>query len=236
MRKFITIFLILNLIGAAHAQKRPAKRQPAGKADTAAVKGKLAEPVKPEGTKPPNATAAASEAKKGSGFESRVLLWGGYNIPSSTAFNNSTSGLTKGGIAGGAEITLGASWLQVGVAASYVSIWSQTVLNANGSMNFNVVPLEGVINILPLGGLYLGARGGYVMDIGTTSITGTTYTKTNGYSIGAQLGYIIQFGFIGIDIGAIFSYMEFTLNALNAPPVISIYKDIMPRIGVNFRF
>lgn len=240
MKKTMTLFLIALGTSTTYAQKKPAKpAAPAAPAKPAAVApaAKPAEPVKPVATAPAvaPAPAPAPEPKKG-GMEIRALAWGGYNFPSSSAFNGSTSGVTKGGISGGGEFTLGTSFIQAGVAVSYVSLWSQTVIGASGSYNFNVLPLEGVINILPFGGLYLGARGGYVLDIGSTSITGTTYTKTNGFSVGGQLGYIFDLGPVGIDVGAIFSYMEFTLNVLNTPPVTNTYKDIIPRIGVNIRF
>jgi len=111
-------------------------------------------------------------ASSGSGLKLSALAWGGYNIPASDEFSKVTAGLTKGGIAGGVEFLAGTGFIRGGVAASYIPVY--VFESGNSKDTKTLLPLEGVLNLY-LFGFYAGGRGGYVVDIGSTTSTSTAY-------------------------------------------------------------
>lgn len=184
------------------------------------------------------APAAVPEAKSGndSGLTFTALAWGGYNIPASDEFSKVSSGLTKGGIAGGVELLGGVSLIRGGIAVSYLPISSYSISGISGTESKIVMPIEGVLNIY-LFGFYAGGRGGYLLDIGSSSISGQTYTKTNGTAFGGQVGYQYSFGPVALDIGVIatFAHTEAEATAGKAGAHVD-YTNVTPRIGIQYTF
>ena len=183
---------------------------------------------------PPAPIAEAAKEKQG-GFQMRFDTWGGWNFSSSTAWSdlsaqNANINVNKQGPAFGQDITLGNAMFQGGVGVSYVTLGRYSIINVNGSTNLATLPIEGIFNFFPVSGLYIGVRGGYVLDIGSTSFPGGTYTKTNGVSFGGQIGYILSFGTVGINFGAIITQYGF----VSVPS--TTYLNILPRIGIDFKF
>lgn len=219
--------MILLAIGAApvFAQKKAAaaKKAPA----------KAAVPAAPAAAEVPVvATPAPAPEQKpagGSGLMVSALVWGGYNIPSSESFSRVTSGLTKGGVSGGLEFLAGTSWIRGGFAASYIPI---SVFEYSGIKDTKaIMPFEGVLNLY-LFGFYVGGRGGYVVDVGSTTSSTQAYTKTNGTTFGGQVGYQYSFGPVAIDIGVIaaFAHTEAKTGAHDD------YTNVTPRIGIQYTF
>lgn len=207
------------------------KKAPAPK-KAAAPAAPVVAPAAPAITVP----AAVPEAKSGndSGLTFTALAWGGYNIPSSDEFSKVSSGLTKGGIAGGVEFLLGTGLIRGGVAASYISVFQFDYGIAKDTKV--LVPFEGVLNIY-LFGFYAGGRGGYIVDAGSTTSTTQAYTKTNGTTFGGQIGYQYSFGAVAVDIGLIatFAHTEAAVTSGQAGAHAD-YTNVTPRIGIQYTF
>lgn len=208
------------ILSPAYAQKKTAQTQKAvAKADATVPAAPGVEPKKSESQ---------------SAFKASALLWGGYNIPSSDYFLQATSGLTKGGLAGGVEFTAGTDLVRAGVATSYIPIY--TFESGNVTDTKTLMPFEGVLNIC-LFGFYAGGRGGYVVDIGSTTSTSTPYQKTNGTTFGGQVGYQYAIGPVAIDVGAIMSFAHTEAKAFGGKAgAHADYTNILPRIGIYYTF
>lgn len=220
--------MILLAIGAApvFAQKKAAA---AKKAPVKAAAPAVAET--PVATTPAPATAQQSSD---SGLKVSALAWGGYNIPSSDEFSKVSSGLTKGGIAGGVEFLLGTGLIRGGVAASYIPVFQFDYGIAKDTKV--LVPFEGVLNIY-LFGFYAGGRGGYVVDAGSTTSTTQAYTKTNGTTFGGQIGYQYSFGAVAVDIGLIATFAHTEAAATSGQAgAHADYTNVTPRIGIQYTF
>jgi len=210
----------------AQAKKKPAPKKPVAAVEAPKAAPAAAAPVAPA----PAATPQASD----SGLRFSALAWGGYNIPSSDEFSKVTSGLTKGGVAGGLEFLVGTGLIRGGVAASYIPVY---VFEAGGSKDTKaLLPLEGVLNIY-LFGFYAGGRGGYVADIGSTTSTSTAYQKTNGTAFGGQLGYQYSLGPVAIDLGVIATFAHTEAEAAGGKAGAHVdYTNITSRIGIQYTF
>lgn len=182
------------------------------------------------------APAAATESRPtaASGLTVTALAWGGYNIPSSDEFSKVSSGLTKGGVAGGVEFLLGTGLIRGGVAASYIPVFQFDYGIAKDTKV--LVPFEGVLNIY-LFGFYAGGRGGYVVDAGSTTSTTQAYTKTNGTTFGGQIGYQYSFGAVAVDIGLIATFAHTEAAATSGQAgAHADYTNVTPRIGIQYTF
>lgn len=227
MRFKIALFLVTLSTSSLFAQKKPA---PAKKAPA-----KVEAPA-PAAVPAPVVPAPTTERKptSDSGLTVSALAWGGYNIPSSEVFSKASSGLTKGGVAGGVEFLAGTNWLRGGVAASYIPIYAYE--SAGVKETKTLMPFEGVLNLY-LFGFYAGGRGGYVVDVGSTTSTSTTYQKTNGTTIGGQVGYQYSIGPVAIDIGAIVSFAHTEAEAAGGQAgAHADYTNVTPRIGIQYTF
>lgn len=222
MKKLISVFAALALVGAVAAKPAP-KKAPAKPAPAVAA------PVAPA-----PAAAAASVAKAG-GLNVGIGVYGGWNIPSGDAVTGAT---TKGGIVSGATFLIGTDFIRGGVSAAYMTVakTESSILGVTFTTTSAYLPIEALVRIYPFGGLYVGGFGGYALDMGSVSGSGT-YTKNNGISFGGGLGYVIELGAVGIDIGADFRIVSVstTATATTASTTSSI-TNIVPRVGVNFKF
>jgi len=222
-----TMLWLAALPASAQAKKKPVAKKP----------GAVAEATKaPAVAEPPAAPAAATPAAQnsGSGLTVTALAWGGYNIPSSDEFSKVTSGLTKGGIAGGVEFLAGTGFIRGGVAASYIPVY---VFESGNTIDTKtLMPFEGVLNLY-LFGFYAGGRGGYVVDIGSTTSTSTPYQKTNGTTFGGQVGYQYSLGPVAIDIGVIATFAHTEAEAAGGKAGAHVdYTNVTPRIGIQYTF
>jgi hypothetical protein len=209
------------------------KKAPAPK-KAAATAAPVVAPAAPAVAPP----VAVPEAKTGndSGFTFTALAWGGYNIPSSDYFSQATSGLTKGGIAGGVELLGGISLIRGGVAVSYLPVYSYSSTGSSGTERKAFLPIEAVVNVYFLG-FYAGGRGGYLLDIGSSSISNATYTKTNGTIVGGQVGYQYTLGSVAIDIGVIATFAHAEAEGTGGSAgAHADYTNIVPRIGIQYTF
>jgi hypothetical protein len=209
-----------------------------------AVVAKKAPTKEPVATPAPEPKAAESArlaeapakpaANSGSELKFSALVWGGYNVPSSDYFQQATSGLTKGGVAGGVEFLAGTGFIRGGVAASYIPVY--VFESGNSKDTKTLLPLEGVLNLY-LFGFYAGGRGGYVVDIGSTTSTSTAYQKTNGTTFGGQVGYQYSLGPVAIDIGVIATFAHTEAHGSGgAAGAHADYTNITPRIGIQYTF
>lgn len=216
----------------AQAKKKPAPKKPVTAAEAPKAAPAAATPVVPV-----PATAPAAQASD-SGLKISALAWGGYNIPSSDEFDKagSTTKLTKGGVAGGVELLGGISLIRGGIAVSYLPISSYSITGISGSESKVLMPIEGVLNVY-LFGFYAGGRGGYLLDIGSSSISGQAYTKTNGTAFGGQLGYQYLLGPVAIDIGVIATFAHTEAEAVAGKAAAHVdYTNVTPRIGIQYTF
>lgn len=225
------------LIAAAALIAQPAfaqaKKKPAPKKPVAAAEAPKAAPAAATPVVPAPATAPAAQASD-SGLKISALAWGGYNIPSSDEFSKVSSGLTKGGIAGGVEFLLGTGLIRGGVATSYIPVY--VFESGNSKDSKTLMPFEGVLNLY-LFGFYAGGRGGYIVDIGSTTSTTQAYTKTNGTSFGGQLGYQYSLGPVAIDIGLIATFAHTEAEAAGGKAGAHVdYTNVTPRIGIQYTF
>jgi hypothetical protein len=211
------------------------KKAPAPK-KAAATAAPVVAPAAPAVAPP----AAVPEAKTGndSGFTFTALAWGGYNIASSDEFSKagSSTDLTKGGIAGGAELLGGISLIRGGVAVSYLPVYSYSSTGGSGTERKAFLPIEAVVNVYFLG-FYAGGRGGYLLDIGSSSISNATYKKTNGTIFGGQVGYQYKLGSVAIDIGVIATFAHAEAEGTGGSAgAHADYTNIVPRIGIQYTF
>lgn len=222
--------LCLLALSPTFAQKKaPAvKKAPAPTAAPAQPETKVVNPS------PAMATEQAPAAAKPAGFAFQVsaLLWGGYNIVASESFDNAapSSNLKKGGIAGGLELLAGIPLVRGGVAITYLPISSISPAGTSGSTTKTFLPIEGVLNVYFMG-FYLGGRGGYLVDIGATTISGQSYTKTPGTSFGGQVGYQYSVGALSVDVGVIYTFAH-----AEATGVHTDFNNLVPRVGFQYIF
>jgi len=220
VKKYILIFLALALNFGLHAQAKK-------------VAAKAVTPAKqtPE-TKP--APAEADEEIPG-----HLFGWGGYNISTSKYWDEfadlSTVTTTKGGLAAGGELTLGTDFIQAGIGVSYLPIGTIEIANISGSVKIVALPLEAVANVFVFRGLYLGARGGYTLNIGASLLTNASHRISGGVSYGGQVGYIYAWGVIGVNVGAIVSIWN-TSSLSGGVTTAATFINIVPRLGVDFKF
>lgn len=167
-------------------------------------------------------------------LKTSALFWGGYNRPSSDEFQIYTSGLTEGGVAGGVEFLAGNEYIRAGIATSYISLFAAT--SDTGVDTKALVPFEGVLNFYFFG-FYAGARAGYAVDVGSTTIPKKIYQKTNGTVVGGQLGYQLEFGAVAIDIGVTVNFAHTEATATRGfAGAHADYTNILPRLGVQYAF
>jgi hypothetical protein len=234
--------LVLTTMAALIAQPLFAqgKNKPAPKKPVAAAEAPKTAPV---ATAPAPAapaqevpTAATAPQSSDSGLKFSALAWGGYNIVSSEEFDKVSSGLTKGGIAGGVELLGGISLIRGGVAVSYLPVYSYSNTGSSGTEKKAFLPIEAVVNVYFLG-FYAGGRGGYLLDIGSSSISGQPYTKTNGTIFGGQVGYQYILGSVAIDIGVIATFAHAEAEGTGGSAgAHADYTNIVPRIGIQYTF
>lgn len=231
MNSKVCFLLSLLALGPLSAQKKApaAKKAPAPTAPAPVA------PAEPKIVTPPPAPAVeqpAAAKSPDSALQLSALLWGGYNIASSETFDNATasSNLKKGGIAGGLEFLLGIPLVRGGFAVSYLPISSIAPEGSSGSTTKAFLPIEGVVNVYFMG-FYLGGRGGYLVDIGSTTISGQSYTKTPGTSFGGQIGYQYSFGSLSVDVGLIYTFAH-----AEATGVHQDFNNLVPRLGVQYIF
>lgn len=230
MNSKIWFLLSLLALGPISAQKKaPAtKKAPApAPAPVAAAEPKVVTPPPAPAVEQPAAAKASDSA-----LQFSALLWGGYNIASSETFDNAaaSSNLKKGGIAGGLELLAGIPLVRGGVAVSYLPISSVAPDGSSGSTTKAFLPIEGVLNVYFMG-FYLGGRGGYLVDIGSTTISGQSYTKTPGTSFGGQIGYQYSFGSLSVDVGVVYTFAH-----AEATGVHQDFNNLVPRLGVQYIF
>jgi hypothetical protein len=210
------------------AQQKVAAKKPGAKAMAAAP---VTAPAAQAAAAPMPAADATATA---SSLTTTALIWGGYNLPASDEFNKVASGLTKGGIAGGVEFLVGTQWIRAGVAAAYIPIYVYT--SDTGKDTKALMPFEGVVNIY-LFGFYAGGRGGYVVDVGSTTVTGQNYQKTNGTQFGGQLGYQYALGRVAIDLGVIMTFAHTEAAAVSGKAgAHADYTNITPRMAIQYTF
>lgn len=228
--KYMTILITAAALMAqsafAQGKKKPAAKKPVAAAEAPkAPEVKVAQPA-----------IAAPPAPQGSdsALSASAMVWGGYNVPSSDEFSKVSSGLTKGGIAGGVEFMLGTGLIRGGVATSYIPVY--VFESGNTKDTKTLMPFEGVLNLY-LFGFYAGGRGGYVVDIGSTTSTSTPYQKTNGTAFGGQLGYQYSLGPVAIDIGVIATFAHTEAEAAGGKAGAHVdYTNVTPRIGIQYTF
>lgn len=212
MKKLISVFAALALVGAVAA--KPAPKKPAAKPAPA-----VAAPAVPA-----PAAAAMAATKSDSGMVVSLGIYGGWNIPSGTGADAiKAAGGTNGGITGGANFLIGSQLIRGGVGVAYMSTGKYDLLGT--SYTFAALPIEALVRVYPFAGLYIGALGGYVLDMAGQG------TKTNGISYGGSLGYEIAFGAVSVDVGADFRIVSVSVNS-----VTTTSTNIVPRLGVNFKF
>jgi hypothetical protein len=221
----------------AQGKNKPAPKKPvaAAEAPKAAPVATAPAPAAPAQEVP---TAATAPQSSDSGLKFSALAWGGYNIASSDEFSKagSSTDLTKGGIAGGVELLGGISLIRGGVVVSYLPVASYSFTGISGSANKAFLPIEAVVNVYFLG-FYAGGRGGYLLDIGSSSISGVTYTKTNGTIFGGQVGYQYTLGSVAIDIGVIATFAHAEAEGTGGSAgAHADYTNIVPRIGIQYTF
>ncbi|AFM11071.1 hypothetical protein [Turneriella parva] len=185
-------------------------------------------------TTPVLPTATAAEPAIESPLTVTALFWGGYNLPTSDEFSKVTLGLTTGGFAGGVEFLAGARYIRGGVATSFIPIYVYT--SDTGQDTKALMPFEGVLNFYLLG-FYAGGRGGYVVDIGSTTVTGQNYLKTNGTVLGGQFGYQYTIGSLAFDIGAVVTFVHTEAAAtVRSAGAHADYTNITPRVALQYTF
>jgi hypothetical protein len=136
------------LISAAIAVAPLLAQKKAVVAKKAPTKEPVATPA-PEPKAAESARLAEAPAKPAANSDSELkfsaLVWGGYNIPSSDYFQQATSGLTQGGVAGGVEALLGTGLIRGGVATSYIPVY---VFDSGAAKTTKtLMPFEGVLNL-----------------------------------------------------------------------------------------
>jgi hypothetical protein len=219
-------------------------------------------------TKAPNpapAVAAAQPeqppqpaAKAGGGLVVNLAVYGAYNVSSSDLFNQpagSTATWARTGmdaLGGGANFLMGTSFIRAGVNVVYARIGK---FQQGGSTVFlTYLPIEALIRIYPIAGLYVGGLGGYAIDLSSAVVSGNgSLTKSNGFTYGGSIGYLISNGAVDMDIGADLRVLsvsataasggaDFSLTSLDSAGVAAgasktyTILNIIPRIGFSFKF
>ena len=216
MKKLISVFAALALVGAVAA--KPAPKKPAAPAKPA-----VAAPAVPA-----PAAAAAAATKSDSGLVVSLGVYGGWNIPSGTTADLvKAAGGTNGGITGGLNFLVGSQLIRGGVGVTYLS--SGKYDSAGVTYTGAFLPIEALVRLYPIAGLYIGALGGYALDMQTVSAG--SVTKNNGITYGGSVGYEIAFGAVSVDVGADLRIVSVSVNS-----VTTTSTNIVPRLGVNFKF
>lgn len=217
MKKLISVFAALALVGAVAA--KPAPKKPAAKPAPA-----VAAPAAPA---PAAAAAAAVSASKGSNFQIGVL--GGYNVHLATSSGgNSVTVTNGGGLFGGADFLLGQSF-KYGLGVSYFQ--TNTTSGATQAM----LPIVAKVRYYFIPMIYAGINGGYGIDLGT-KVTGVTNTLI---PVGGELGLALDFGSVGLDIGAQFTY-NITSTKVEVGSTSTTTSGsqmfVTPYVRLNFQF
>lgn len=219
MKKLTSLLAGLALVGSiAAAPKKPAPKPAVA---PAAVAAPTAAPMAP----PP--------AKSDAGGTISIGAYGSLNFASSDSFTAAGTGVTdtKGGYGFGGNLIFGNRVVRGGLNVAYMPVRIQESSIAKRSAIY--LPIEGTLRIYPIAGLYIAGFLGYALDIGTTTETGVSFSKLNGYSVGGGAGYLFEFGVVGIDIGADFRMF---LLAPSSGTGTTTMTNITPRVGINFRF
>ncbi len=213
MKKLISVFAAMALVGAVAA--KPAPKKPAAPAKPA-----VAAPATPA-----PAAAAMAATKTDGGLIVSIGAYGGYNIPSGTYVDSikAASG-TAGGITFGGNLLLGSQLIRGGVGVTYLTVGSISATSAT----YAYLPIEALVRVYPIGGLYIGALGGYALEM----FSPTPTTKTNGITYGGSVGYALEFGALSVEVGADFRIVSVSPTGGTTQTI----TNIVPRLGVNFKF
>ncbi|MCS6971647.1 MAG: hypothetical protein NZL89_01355 [Leptospiraceae bacterium] len=229
--RLTTLFVaVLIAVTPVVGQKKAAAKAPptpqTGEATTT-----LANP-QPAQNSPPAAPAKTADKDPQMDLVWSALFWGGYNFASSESFEKAdpSSNLRKGGLAGGAEFLVGIPLVRGGVAVSYLPTFSVSPAGQSGSIVKAFLPIEGVLNAY-LWGFFLGIRAGYLVDIGSSSISGQSYTRTPGTTFGGQVGYQYRFGTFALEVGMIYTFAHAEATGIHED-----YNNVIPRIGLGLLF
>lgn len=190
---------------------------------------KGAKPKKEEvatAAQPQQAAATASAEKK---EEIKPWTIGGYvlyNIPSGTLVDRSN--IDKGGPLIGAHIFHNFSLLSVGASGSILPISLET----SGADPATTVffAFDGLVR-LRLYGFYVGALAGYAMGQSRLDSGKSTGSLGNGISYGANAGYVLTIGSIGIHVGADLRFISYSWSGVSGT-----LTNITPKIGVDYSF
>ncbi|MBN8221149.1 MAG: hypothetical protein J0L53_09500 [Spirochaetes bacterium] len=183
MKKLISVFAALALVGAVAAKPAP-KKAPAKPAPAVAAPAV-----------PAPAAAAAAATKSESNVQIGIL--GGYNIHLATSVaGTSVTPTNAGGIYAGADVLFGQNF-QYGLRAAY----SQTNTTSGAGVSFIPITAQVRFFVIPKA-IFIGAFAGYAIYTGV-SISPATYTNI---PVGGELGYQIDLGGVALDIGGQFTY------------------------------
>jgi hypothetical protein len=238
MKKLISIFAALALVGSLAAQKKAAKAPAKAPAAPAAPAAKAPEAPAAPAAKAPEAPAAP--AKKAE-TNWTINLWGGYNIVGETDFTKPTAGdtgtITRGGISGGLDAYYGSAF-QIGLGAGYVSYYKYENTSWKITSNMTYVPVLLQARYVLDFGLYVGAGVGVATTQGDSKMDGTTLATYSGsaIAIAGLLGY--QLGLsdsLALDLGARVLYLMQDVDNAGVK-VKNNSVNIIPNLGVTFKF
>ncbi len=220
-----------------------------------------AKPTKPVATEPPAAAAVPTPQptpKTEGGLVMSLAFYGAYNIASSDLFTlpagSTASWTTSGGgvLGAGANFMIGSQLIRGGVNVAYSPIGEY---RQGGSTVFlRYLPIEGLLRLYPIAGLYVGGLAGYALDLSSAVVSGSgSLTKTDGITYGGSLGYLIKNGPVDLDLGVDIRMLSlsataptggsnFSLTSLDATSVAAgvsktyTILNIVPRVGFNYKF
>lgn len=248
MKLIFTIVFGLSAFGVISAAP---KRAP----NTVPAKTPPVVPTVPAGTNEPVPQATV---KTGSALVMSLGVYGTYNVSSSDLFNlaaGSTATWSRTGIdalGGGINFLLGTAFVRAGVNVVYARIGK--FQQAGSTVFLTYLPIEAVIRLYPVAGLYLGGLGGYAVDLSSAVVSGSgSLTKSNGFTYGGSAGYLISNGPVDMDLGvdlrvlsitaaAVSGGADFSLTSLDSAGVAAgasktyTILNIVPRIGFSFKF
>ena len=225
MKKLISVFAVLVLVGAVAAKPAPAKRMtPAQMKAEAAAKAKAEAEAKAKAAAMP---APAPAAKNDSNFQ--IGLYGGYNIHlATTSGGASVTPTNAGGIYGGADFLYGQAF-KFGIGVAY----SQT--NTTSGATAANLPIVAKIRYYFVPSIFAGINGGYALDM-STAVTGVTNTII---PVGGEIGYALNFGGVGLDIGAQLTYYITSTKVEilgTSTTTAGSAMFVTPYVRVNFQF
>jgi cytochrome bd-type quinol oxidase subunit 1 len=244
MKKLISLFAALALVGSLTAQKKAAKAP--AKAPAAPA---VAAPKAPAAPEAPAVTAAP--AAKAGETNWTINAWGGYNIVGETDFTKQPSGVsekpTRGGVAGGLDVYYGKD-LQFGLGVGYVSYYryaygDEATIKVDSSLNY--VPVLAQVRYLLGFGLYVGAGAGIASTMGEIKITifGATATASlsgSAIALAGLVGYQIGLGDnLALDLGARVMYLMQDIETTIGGTTTTTKNNsvnIIPNLGVTYKF